>query len=159
MFRPAAAFAIAIAGVVGWAGADAAPMRLPLGKATILYDTAIWRALVSDGAISFTCIAPDCTGQPRVFANVTTARDLAQRTAAAQHDSRRLRDDGVPSIPFPALAYWSGCRAQDAPILFSGGQVGDVAYAFVTAITAGCNFNPPMPEARFVELLRGFETN
>jgi hypothetical protein len=139
--------------------AMAAPSRVPLGKASILYDTSVWRATPGNGAVTFTCIAPDCMAQPHVFASVTNARDLAQSMATAQREGRRIRDDGVPPLPFAALSYPSGCRAVDAPILFAGGQIDDVAYVFVTSLTSGCNFSPPLPESRFVELLRGFETN
>ena len=140
--------------------AAATPSRVPLGKATIVYDTSDWRAtMTGNGAITFTCVAPDCAAQPHVFASTASARDLAQSLAAAQREGRRIRDDGVPPLPFVALAYPSGCRAADSPILFSGGQIDGVGYLFVTSLTPGCNFSPPLPEGRFVQLLRGFETN
>ena len=154
------AYFAALAGLLVIAGAQAAPTRVALGKATILYDTAVWRATTAgDGTVTFTCIAADCGGQPRVFASTATVRELAAALAAARRDSRAVRDDGVPPLPFPALSYSSGCRGPDAPILFAGGQIGDDGYRFTTSILQGCNFNPPLPEARFVELLRGFETN
>jgi hypothetical protein len=146
--------------LVAVSGTQAAPTRVALGKAMILYDNAVWRtATAGDGTITFTCVAPDCGGQPRVFASVTNVRELSATLAAARRDGRTIRDTGVPPLPFAALSYSSGCRSPDAPILFAGGQVGDEAYRFTTAIVTGCNFNPAPPEPRFLELVRGLETN
>jgi hypothetical protein len=150
----------ALAGVVAAATAEAAPTRVALGKAMILYDSAVWRAATAgDGTITFTCIAPDCPGQPHVFASLTNVRELSTSLAAARRDGRTIRDNAVPPLPFPALSYSSGCRSPDAPILFAGGQVGEEAYRFTTAILTGCNFNSALPEARFTDLVRGLETN
>jgi hypothetical protein len=145
----------------GWQiAARADTSRVPLGKATILYDTSVWRAVVSgNNAVTFTCIAADCTGQPHVFATLSAGREFSSALAAARRESRPIPDDGVPPLPFPALSYWSGCRASDAPILFAGGLIGGQGFIFTTAITSGCNFGAELPRARFIELLRGFETN
>src|SRR5215213_5636195 len=98
---------------------NAAVSRLPLGKASIVFDTSVWRATVSgNDAITFTCIAADCADQPHVFASLAAGREFSLAVAAARRDSRPLRDDGVPPLPFPATSYLSGCRAVDTPILF-----------------------------------------
>ncbi len=140
-------------------GVAAAPSRALLGKASVVYDTAIWRAAVSAEAVTFTCIAADCMGSPHVFAVLSAGRDLGSAIAKAQRDGKAIRDDGVPPLPFAAISYWSGCRALDEPILFAGGQINGQGYIFTTQLTGGCNRGPHMPEDRFVELLRGFETN
>jgi hypothetical protein len=152
---------IAAVALAAWGvPAGAATSRVPLGKASILYDTAVWRAVVSgNNAVTFTCIAIDCVGQPHVFATLSSGRDFASAIAVARRDSSPIPDNGVPPLPFPALAYWSGCRASDSPILFAGGQVDGQGFLFTTTIVAGCNFVAELPRSRFVELLRGFETN
>jgi hypothetical protein len=151
----------AIVAIAGWhLPAAAATSRVPLGKATILYDTSVWRAVVSgNNAVTFTCVAADCMGQPHVFATLATGRDFSAAVTAARRESKPIRDDGVPPLPFPALSSWSGCRALDEPILFAGGQINGEGFIFTTSITSGCNFGPRLPEKLFVELLRGFETN
>lgn len=157
--RAAAAAIAALSLFTAAVPAAAAPSRVPLGKASILFETTIWRAVVGPESVTFTCIAADCTGQPHVFATLSSGRDLSASIAAARRDGRPIRDDGVPPLPFPAISHWSGCRAMDEPILFAAGQVNGQGYVFTTVIASGCNFGSAMPESRFVELIRGFETN
>jgi hypothetical protein len=142
------------------APATAAPSRVMLGTATVIYDTDNWKASVTgNDGVTFTCVAVDCSGQPHVFANVESPREIAADIAAARRGSRTIADDGVPPLPFPAIAYRSSCRGADTPVLFAGGQIGGVGYRFTTAITVGCNSSPPLTDARFLELIRGFATD
>jgi hypothetical protein len=132
--------------------ADAASVAL--GTATVDYDPAIWRAA---GTI-FTCIAPDCDGEPEVFAWSHPAGDAG--TACTKLLSYR---DPVPiavearpgQVVFSAWSSWSGCRARDNPVLTACGVAKGTVYRFTNVLGEGCNHAPELSESHFAELLRG----
>lgn len=132
-----------------------------VGDATVEFDPAIWKVAELSGAaaLDFTCIAPDCLGEPSVYATATSAAAADDGDPGPSGpETRKLADPLVStdgSIAFVATSAWSGCRARDAAALSAVGVVADTRYRFTTTLNLGCNFVPEMPEDRFLELLKG----
>jgi hypothetical protein len=158
----AAAFAFA---AILLAAPVAHAASVPLGNATVEFDPAVWKVTELSGvaALQFACIAPDCPGEPSVYATATSAAAAADDDPALpERDARKLADpltssDG--SIAFVATSAWSGCRARDAATLAAVGAAAGTRYSFTTALGRGCNFLPAMPEGRFLELLRAVKVH
>src|SRR5262245_49608656 len=89
---------------------------VPLGAATVEYDPAIWRA----AGPTFTCVAPDCHGEPQVFAWSHPAGDVGTACPGlvSYRDPVPIAVEARPGrVAFLAWSSWSGCRARDNPVL------------------------------------------
>jgi hypothetical protein len=160
------AFAL-VAGAPAPADADLKSIRWV--GAVVNYDDASWLALTatSRSNLIFTCVAPDCSGGPMVYAYARPANDDSDQPgetcpapiATSTGERRPLAlvaplVDGQP-MDFTLFSNASGCRARDTPILEACATRGDVAYRLTTALRQGCNFGPALPQYRMIELLRG----
>ena len=122
-----------------------------------------WQTRISPHGetLTLTCIAPDCGGEPSVYAIANAISSAAgvdrHICTAGDRNWRRalpLGETPVGPIGLSADSRWSGCRAMDTPILEACGELGGLLYRLTTRVGEGCNFAPRLPESRFLSLLR-----
>jgi hypothetical protein len=138
---------------------------------SVEYDTDAWRVAApsTEGAVVFTCIAPECKGGPIVYGFAEQKPKDADDEASAcrmppdgaGHNYGDLQPLDRPpaaegAIAFSASAIWSGCRAMDNPFYEACAEHAGVTYRLANHLGhSGCNFGPGLPAARFIELLHG----
>ncbi|MEJ0013275.1 MAG: hypothetical protein WDM94_11775 [Bauldia sp.] len=150
-------FALAVLVIAGVAHAET--KSVPLGAATVQYDATVWRAEERSGiaALSFTCVAADCPDF--AAADVTATKSGATCEPLNESDETALALLPGTPLPFTAKARWSGCRAQDTPILAACAEKDGVVYRVASGFGGACNFLPGLPEERFLDLLHGISAD
>lgn len=130
-----------------------------LNELVVTYNPSVWR---QNGLAGFTCVAPDCKGEPSVYLLARIAAWGGPPPCAAYAGTDLDRSNGTPlgegpvgRLGFAMVSRWSGCRALDAPIIEACGVWAGVVYEFTTSLSQGCNREPAMPEERLIELLEG----
>ncbi len=132
--------------------------------AEIRFDSASWRMSAPDAATRvFTCITPECEGQPAVYGFAWPAGDRREALAEAcgsistRGELTPLVADGKAlhgEMKFQAFTSWTGCRAVDTPVLQACAASDGIAYRLTTSLGSGCNRAPELPDGRFEDLLR-----
>jgi hypothetical protein len=143
--------------------------------ATVEYDRDAWHVTApsSEGALVFTCTAPECEGKATVYGFAQKAVKNPGSDAPAcpmpPDDAGYRNGDLFPlerppaadgAIAFSAFSIWSGCRAMDNPLYEACAEHEGVIYRMANHFgDSGCNFGPELPAKRFIELLGGVKTN